>query len=314
MSRPELLRARTAAAMALAIGMAAALHAQRAPAFRAGVDLVSLSVTVTGPGGKYVSDLSAEDFTVFEDGKAQEVTLFERASTPLSVSLLIDSSGSMRNELPLAQQAASDFVGRLRPGDLAQIVDFDRRVQVLQPFTDDQEALRRAITRLRPSGSTSMYNAVYIALQQIALLATPAAGEVRRDVVVVLSDGEDTTSLVTFDSLLESARRSRGVIYTIGLGAGSQRRRVRGADPDFALRTLAQETGGRVFLARTGASLGQIYDDIADELGSQYVLGYVSSSTHAPGWRKVTVRVARPNMVARTRTGYYAGRAATPRR
>ncbi len=301
------------AAVLLAAAMAAAPAAQRSPAFRGGIDLVSLSVTVTGPGGKYVSDLTAEDFTVLEDGKPQELRFFERAQTPLAVSLLIDSSASMRGELPLAQQAAADFVARLRPGDVAQIVDFDRRVQVLQPFTSDRAALTRAIQRVRPSGSTSMYNAVYIALQELGALATPSPDQIRRDVIIVLSDGEDTTSLVSFDSLLDSAKRSRSVIYTIGLGSTGAAMRSREADPEFALRALAQETGGRLFLTRTGAALPDIYGQIADELSSQYVVGYVSSNTQPTGWRRIAVRVDRPGTQARTRTGYYAGKSALTR-
>lgn len=298
---------RMAAAALLGAVTAAVPAAQQAPAFRGGVDLVSLSVTATA-GGKYVSDLTVEDFTVLEDGRPQELRFFERAQTPLAVSLLIDSSASMRAELPLAQQAASDFVARLRPGDVAQVVDFDRRVQVLQPFTSDRAALEGAIQRVRPSGSTSMYNAVYIALQELAALPQPSPEELRRDVIIVLSDGEDTTSLVTFDSVLDSAKRSKSVIYTIGLGSTGGVMRSREADPEFALRALAQETGGRLFLTRTGAALPDIYTQIADELASQYVVGYVSSNTQPSGYRRITVRVARPGVQARTRAGYYAGK------
>jgi VWFA-related protein len=153
-----------------------------------------------------------------------------------------------------------------------------------------------------------MYNAVYIALQELAALPQPSTDEVRRDVIIVLSDGEDTTSLVTFDSVLDSAKRSKSVIYTIGLGSTGGVMRSREADPEFALRALAQETGGRLFLTRTGAALPDIYTQIADELASQYVVGYVSSNTQPSGYRRITVRVARPGVQARTRAGYYAGK------
>jgi Ca-activated chloride channel family protein len=302
-----------AAVLSLSICLGLTVTAGQRAAFRGGVDLVSLNVTVTGPGGKYVSDLSADDFTVFEDGAKQDVSFFTRADTPLAVSILLDSSGSMRAQLPLAQRAASDFVARLRPDDVAQVVDFDRSVQILQPFTADQDALERAIRRVRPSGSTSIYNAIYIALQELGSLGAPDGDQIRRDVVVVLSDGEDTSSLVTFDHVLDSAKRSQSVIYTIGLGlsGGGSRTRYRDENPEYALRVLAQETGGRLFLARNASSLSGVYHEIADELASQYVLGYVSNSTQNTGWRRIGVQVGRPSMQARTRTGYYANRQRT---
>ena len=290
----------------LCLCAAGTLAAQRSP-FRSSVDVVALTVTVTGAGGKHISGLSAEDFVVLEDGRPQAVSFFQREASPLAVSLLIDSSGSMQHELQQAQQAASDFITRLRTGDVAQVVDFDRSIQVLQPFTDDREALERAIYRMTARGSTSMYNAVYVALRELGALASPPEGQVRRDVIVVLSDGEDTSSLVTFDHLLDAAKRSQTVIYAIGLGLGSGTTRRTAVPPQVALRTLAQESGGRVFLPRDGAALSEVYQTIADELASQYVLGYTSNNTERVGWRRVAVRVAKPGAQTRTRSGYYAG-------
>jgi Ca-activated chloride channel family protein len=289
------------------IAMAVAGEARQRGTFRSGVDVVSLSVTATGPGGRYVSDLQKQDFTVLEDGRPQELTFFERATTPLAVSLLIDSSTSMMRQLPLAQQAASEFVLRLKPGDLAQVIDFDRRVQVLQGFTSDRDTLERAIRRVVARGSTSMFNAIYIALRELGALAKPPGDEIRRDVIVVLSDGEDTSSLVTFDHVLDGAKRSQSVIYSIALGLGGIPTRRDATHPEYALRTLAQETGGRLFLPKSAEELPRIYAEIADELASQYVVGYVSNSTAKPGWRTVSVRIGRPELRARARTGYYAG-------
>lgn len=296
---------RVPAALVLATCLTATITAQRTP-FRSSVDLVALTVTVTGDGGRYISGLSESDFTVIEEGKPQTISFFQKEASPLAVSLLIDSSGSMQHELPRAQEAASEFVARLRPGDLAQVVDFDRRIQVLQAFTDDREALERSIRRMAARGSTSMYNAVYVALRELGALASPPEGQIRRDVVVVLSDGEDTSSLVTFDHLLDAAKRSQTVIYAIGLGLGNTSTRRGSVPPQVALRTLAQETGGRLFLPRDSSSLSGIYQSIADELASQYVIGYTSTNDRS-GWRRVTVRVAQPGAQARTRAGYYAG-------
>jgi VWFA-related protein len=303
------MRPTVLAVLALGIVAAGAVPAQEQRGrFRGSVDLVTLSTTVTGPNGRYISDLAEDDFIVLEDGRRQEISVFERAKSPLAVSLLIDSSGSMSREMPLAQRAASEFVARLRPGDLASIVDFDRRVQVLQPFTDDRAALTGAIQRVVARGTTSMFNAIYIALRDHSALTRPAGDEIRRDVIVVLSDGDDTSSLVTHDQLLDGAKRSPSVIYAIGLGIGDPRLRRGPTPPEYALRSLSYETGGRLFLPKNADALSGIYNDIADELASQYVLGYVSANTSTrSGWRTVSVRVARPGLHARTRPGYYAG-------
>jgi Ca-activated chloride channel homolog len=297
------------AGVLLALGIVAtAVQAQAQwGTFRTSVDLVTLSVTVTGPDGRYITDLEAGDFTILEDGRKQDISIFERAKSPLAVSLLIDSSGSMIRQLPVAQRAASEFVARLRPGDVASIVDFDRRVQVLQPFTDDRVALERAIHRVVARGSTSMFNAIYIALRELSALAKPAAGEIRRDVIVVLSDGDDTSSLVTHDHVLDGAKRAQSVIYAIGLGIGDTRMRRGSTPPEYALRSLTYETGGRLFLPKSAQTLSGIYNDIADELASQYVLGYVSNNASAgSGWRTISVRMGRPDLRPRTRPGYYA--------
>jgi len=287
-------------------GALVALEARQRPAFRAGVELVSLSVTVTGSGGRYIGDLSAGDFTVLENGRPQDLVFFARASTALAVALLLDSSASMEQQLSVAQKAASDFVARLRPGDVAQIMDFDSRVQVLQPFTDDRDALERAIGSTTSGGSTSLYNALYIALRQLETLRPPEGDAIRRNVIVVLSDGEDTSSLLSFDEVLDAAKRSQSVIYTIGLGLGVEPARRTGGDAEFELRRFAQETGGRLLVAKDATNLSNVYNQIADELTSQYVLGYFSSGTQRDGWRSLSVRVGRPNLQARTRTGYYA--------
>jgi Ca-activated chloride channel family protein len=299
---------RPAVVVMLVLGVAGAVPAQgQRGTFRASVDLVTLSATVTGPNGRYISDLDAADFIVLEDGRKQDISFFERAKSPLAVSLLIDSSGSMSREMPMARHAASEFVARLRPGDLAAIVDFDRRVQVLQPFTDDRAALERAIERMVARGTTSMFNAIYIALRDHSALPKPAGDEIRRDVIVVLSDGDDTSSLVTHDQLLDGAKRSPTVIYAIGLGIGDPRTRRGPTPPEYALRSLAYETGGRLFLPKNADALSGIYNDIADELASQYVLGYVSTSTSPrSGWRALSVRVSRPGLHVRSRPGYYA--------
>ena len=294
--------------LSVALAAVVSLHAQR-PSYRSTIDLVMLNVTVTGPGGRYVADLSGDDFQVFEDGRPQEVAYFSPANVPLSVSLVLDTSSSMDEQMPLSKQAAMDFVARLRPGDVAEVVTFDSRVEVLQPMTNDRALLEAAIQRMRASGSTALYNAVYIVLRQLDKVKPQTGDDVRRKVIVVLSDGEDTSSLVTFEHLLDSVKRSQTVIYTVGLGLEEPTKITR-SDGEFGLRQLAQETGGRLFLPKRPIDLVDVYTQIANELSNQYVVGYLSSNARADGaWRRIAVRVQRPNLQARTRAGYYA---ATP--
>ena len=150
--------------LSVALVGAASLQALQRPSFRSAIDLVMLNVTVTGPGGRYVADLSADDFQILEDGRAQDVTYFSPANVPLSVSLVLDTSSSMDDEMVLSKQAAMDFIARLRPGDVAEIVSFDSRVEVLQPMTGDRTLLEAAIQRMRAGGATALYNADYIVL------------------------------------------------------------------------------------------------------------------------------------------------------
>jgi Ca-activated chloride channel family protein len=249
--------------------------------------------------------LNAQDFEIIEDGRPQELTYFAPADVPLSVSLILDTSSSMDEEMPLSKQAAKEFVARLKPRDLAQIVGFDSKVEVLQPPTSDRALLNAAIDGMRAGGATALYNAVYIVLRELSKAKPETSDDIRRHVIVVLSDGEDTSSLVTFEDLLDLAKRSQTVIYPVGLGF-EEVVRGRRSEGEFALRQLAQETGGRLFMTKSGVELPDVYTQIANELTTQYVLGYLSQGQSNGAWRRLSVRVRRPNLQARTRPGYYA--------
>src|SRR4029077_5812974 len=138
-----------------------------APSFKAGVDLVSLNVTVSDSAARYVTDLEQGDFQVFEDGVLQDVTFFNKTTLPIALALLLDTSASMEARLPIAQEAAIGFARRLRPQDLAGVMTFDSRVVILAPFTSKAPELEQAIRRTSAGGSTSMYNAIYIALKDL---------------------------------------------------------------------------------------------------------------------------------------------------
>jgi Ca-activated chloride channel family protein len=278
------------------------------PSFRSGIDVVSLNVTVADGSGRFVTNLDKDTFSVFEDGIKQQLTFFNRSNLPIALSVLLDTSASMEDKIQTAQDAAIGFVKKLRPQDFGQIIDFDSRVIIAQPFTSSIPDLEQAIRKTTAGGSTSLHNAIYISLKELKKVQARSADDVRRQAIVVLSDGEDTSSLVGFDEVLELAKRSETAIYAIGL-RGRSPDHVRGAfnEADFVLRQLSQETGGRVFFARTATELVGIYEQISDELSSQYMLGYQSRNPKRDGaWRRIVVRVTEPGATARTKQGYYA--------
>jgi Ca-activated chloride channel family protein len=281
---------------------------QDRPAFRGSVDVVTLNVTVTDGSRHFVTDLGRTDFVVLEDGRRQDLTFFQKTGLPLALALLIDTSASMEDSLPIAQEAAIGFVRELSPADVASVIDFDSRVQVGQDFTGDRSALEQAIRRTAAGGSTSLYNAVYIALKELRkTIADEPMGDPRRRAIVVLSDGEDTSSLVGFDEVLDLAARSDTAIYAIGLFGREIPGVRRSQEAPFVLRRLAQQTGGRAFFPTDAKELAGIYSEIKAELSSQYALAYESSNTRRDGqFRRIAVRVERTGVVARARPGYYA--------
>lgn len=327
MNQAPLTRTRLAALVACSIATAIIagsmpprrVEAQAAPAgqrekpkiekpqiFKAGVDVVSLNVTVVDNQNRYVTDITESEFTVFEDGTKQELTFFNRTSLPIALSLLIDTSASMENRLGMAQEAAIGFVRRLRPQDYAQVVDFDSRVEIAQNFTNQQLELERAIRATSAGGSTSLHNALYISLRELAKVKAKNLDEVRRQAIIVLSDGEDTSSLVSYEEVLDLAKRSETAIYSIGLQPKDAAQSKGFREAEFVLRQFAQETGGRAYFPSRVEDLKDVYAQIHDELSSQYAMGYASKNPRRDGgWRRIVVQVARPNVIARTKRGYY---------
>jgi Ca-activated chloride channel family protein len=305
---------RSLAVLVAFVGLTGLPHAGgQAPArqepqvFRATVDVVSLNVTVVDPQNRYVTDLDQQDFSIFEDGAKQDLIFFNRTSLPIALSLLIDTSASMENRLQIAQEAAVGFARRLRPQDLAQVVDFDSRVEITQDFTNNVANLESAIRATMAGGSTSLHNAIYISLKELAKIRVKSQDEVRRRAIVVLSDGEDTSSLVTYEEVLDLAKRSETSLYTIGLQPKDAPSSKGFREAEFVLRQLAQETGGRAFFISRVEDLKDVYGQIADELSSQYTIGYAPKNGRRDGaWRRVVVQVARPGNTARTKRGYYA--------
>jgi Ca-activated chloride channel family protein len=274
--------------------------------FRTGVEVVSLNVTVMDGENHFVTDLTQDEFQVYEDGAKQEVTFFTRSQLPIALALLLDTSASMEDKMATAQEAAVGFAQWLRPEDQAQVIDFDSRVNILQTFTSDAKALEKAIRSTSAGGSTSMYNAIYIALNEMKKVKAQTAEEIRRRAIVVLSDGEDTSSLLPFEEVLELAKRSETAIYTIGIRSREPGGLRNFREAEFVLKQLAFETGGRAFFPNSVGELPAIYTRISEELSSQYTVGYTSKNPRRDGgWRRIVVRAARPNMTPRTKQGYY---------
>ncbi len=278
-----------------------------AASFRSGVDLVSLTVTATDGSGRYVRDLEDADFEVYEDGTRQDVSFFTKLTMPLAVSLLLDTSASMEDKMGTVQTAASGFVDQMRPEDQAQLIDFDNKVTVSVPFTNTKATLERGIRLTAPGGSTALYNAIYIALNELKKVQSKAGADLRRQAIVVLSDGEDTSSLVSFEEVLEQAKRSETAIYAIGLKSKDYVETKGYNEADFVLRQLTTQTGGRAFFPEKIDELPGIYRLISEELSSQYSLGYTSKNPKRDSqWRRIVVRIVRPGVQARTKQGYYA--------
>jgi Ca-activated chloride channel family protein len=303
------MKLRSLAIVALATALASSLlSADQQPSFRSAIDVVSMSVTVTDSTNRYVTDLTEKDFEIYEDGVKQDLTLFNRTNLPVALSLLIDTSSSMEDRMTTAQDAAIGFIKKLRPTDIGEVIGFDSRAEVLQKFTNNTQELEQAIRKTVAGGSTSLNNALYISLKGLKKIPVQQEEEIRRQAIVLLSDGEDTSSLVSFDDVLDLARRSETAIYAIGLmedGSGAQSKGFREAT--YALRQLTTDTGGRAFFPSDIKSLASVYGQIYDELSSQYTIGYTSKNPRRDGaWRRIVVRVNRANVQARTKQGYFA--------
>jgi Ca-activated chloride channel family protein len=279
--------------------------------FRAGVDLVSLNVVATDGRDRFAGGLTATDFAVFEDGVPQDVSFFSASAVPIDLALVLGCSSSMIDKMRLVQEAATGFVSRVRPGDRVTIVAIKDDVKRLHPLDEDIPGALAAIKDTFARGGTALYNGIYMTLREMERLKRDD-GEVRRQAILVLSDGDDTTSLIGFEDVMDAAKRSGIVIYTITLRTEFQRllaqqNKKPAVTGEFAMRSFAQETGARAFFPSSAGELTSVYGMIENELANLYSIGYVSTNTRRDGsYRRVTVRVNQPGIRARTRNGYIA--------
>jgi Ca-activated chloride channel homolog len=284
--------------------------------FRSSVDLVALNVVVTDGDQKYVAGLNPSDFAVFEDGVQQDVSFFGASDVPIDLAILLDTSASMTGKMHLVQQAAIGFLATLRPNDRAIIVDIKDATRIMFPLGGDLDAAKQAILSTVPRGGTALYNGTYLTLKEMAK-ERRASGEVRRQAIVVLSDGDDTASLVSYDDLMDLAKQSGIAIYTITMRSkflvnqAASRGHSYFSQSEYGMKALAQETGARSFFPTEIGELAGVYASIAQELATQYAIGYSSKNPRLDGgYRRVIVRIAdKPGIRTRTRAGYTAPRA-----
>ncbi len=294
----------------------APLDGPPAAQFRTNVDMVELNVTVTDQHEHLVRGLSRDDFLVLEEGIPQQVTFFADQNVPLDLVVMVDTSSSMRYRMPLVKKAAAGFLRTLRPGDVGSVVEFNDHVNVIQPRTGDVAALLASLAGLYGAGETSLYSSIYVELQELAKRSPAEHQGVRRSAVVVLTDGADTDSALSYDDLLEVARRANVAVYPIVIGSRAMAGQPAGTAPDWnldvpdrVLYELARDSGARAFFPQRIDDLSSVYADIARELATQYSLAYeLTTRPEHPVYRHIVVRVPKlPNVRPRTRMGFYAG-------
>jgi VWFA-related protein len=296
-----------AAALVVVVSIRSGFAGADVPTFGSATEVVHLTVSVTDKSRRFVSGLGRGDFEVLEDGVPQDVVLFSHGTTPLSVALLIDGSSSMRPKLPSVRAAALDLIHSLRAEDEMEIVQFAQVTRVLQEPTTNRAFLSSAVDRIAAEGATSLYDALYVQIKETPRLAAPGEAPIRR-AIVVLTDGEDTKSLMTDDQVVELARRADVNVYPIRVSARTE------GDPDpqsgrtrHFMTALAGLTGGEPYFPLTAEDLRPIYNRIGDELRSQYNLGYVPrNGAQDRRWRRVTVLpLGHQGLQVRHKAGYF---------
>lgn len=291
------------------------------PTFKVDVNVVNLYFNVKDKHGALVPDVKREDLQVLEDGKAEKIKYFNVSSEqPLTLGILIDCSGSQQMVLPMTQQIASQFVKEvIRPKDEAFVISFDIQVELLQDFTNDTPRLQRALhkTRINTGGGsygvpgigqgpvpvhdpkgTLLYDAIYLAADE------KMKQEVGRKALIILTDGEDQGSRTRIREAIEAAQKSDAIVYVIY----EVDRGMFGGGGKGEMRKIAEETGGRVVdVGDNEKKLKEAFDQISNELRSQYYIGYTPSNQKRDGtYRKVEVKPVNKDLKIQARKGYYA--------
>ena len=292
------LRYFTVFALACGLSAAAAASAQQAT-FRSATRIVSLFATVADAEGRLVPDLTKDDFEVLDNDKPQPLVTFDNSLQPITVVVMLDTSVSMTGTLPLVRAAAEQFLIRLLPEDRARIGAFNDKIQMSSRFTNRRDELVSELGNLDYGNQTRLWDAAAVSLDELK-------GIEGRRVLLVFTDGDDSASKVGFGTVMDRARAEEVMVYAIGLENiyfnGPQRVRT---TPDGRLRRIADETGGGYFELTKASELGPTFTRVAQELHSQYVMGFappvLDGKVH-----KLTLKVKQPGMTARARRSYVA--------
>ncbi|MCH6554674.1 MAG: VWA domain-containing protein [Candidatus Acidiferrales bacterium] len=291
---------------------------QQAPPIRVEVDLVNIVFSVTNRRGRHTIGLGPDDFTVFENGEKQEIKYFSsETNLPLRIGMLIDTSNSVRPRFQFEQEAAVDFLHTvLRPKtDQAFVIGFDAEPVMIQDLTDDPIDLAEAIRSLRAGGGTSLYDAVYLAAK---MKMANGSGDNFRKMLIVLSDGDDTSSYVSREEALEMARRHDVTIFTVSTSAppiqysGKSMElqnpcSVMGGQGDKTLRRFAKATGGISYCPFNTIDVGRSFQRISTELRNQYTIAYTPTNRVRDGsFRRIEIKTRRKKLNVHHRPGYYA--------
>jgi Ca-activated chloride channel family protein len=269
---------------------------------RVNVDLINVSFSVTDRTGRFVPGLKQDDFTIEEDGSKQEITRFSHENElPLTIGLLIDKSPSVGRVFGDEKAMAISFLDTgLRPGDLAMVISFDRTVTLDEDFTDNKQALRRAINGVTIGNGTSINDAIFLACDE------QLKKQSGRKAIILISDGQDTASKLRLNQALIAAHQSDAVVYSISNRIGGFFNTRGSGDPE-TLKRLSLETGGTVFFVSGRSDLSEVFGQIGDELRSQYTLAYVSSNGARDGrFHKIRIIPKDPAFRVKARQGYYA--------
>ena len=281
--------------------------------------LVEVPVVVAEPGGRYVTGLTAADFTIFENGERQSVDFFAETEQPINVALVLDTSGSTRDRLERIKEAALAFVGQLRPRDRVAVVAFEDEVRVLLPLTADRDRLRAALRGLEPGTFTQVYEAVHAVAEDVL------SGVEGRKAAIVFTDGVDTASYTSVEASLAEVSRQQIIVYPIRYNTRPDveaRIEERGGDVEAAraslgeayrvadayLHDLASRSGGVVRSADRIEDIDAAFAAIAAELRHQYLIGYYPPRAGDAVDRRITVTVSRPGVVVRSRERYRPAR------
>jgi len=303
-------------------GVRAVPAAQNQPVFRARADLVTITATVTNPRGERVTGLSKEDFTVLEEGTPQEIAVFSSdEETPVSLALVVDTSGSMEDKLDDVEDALEHLIDRARPDDQIVLIRFSSDTETVGEYTGrDRRAFESALGRLDAQGGTALFDAV------IAGVAALAEARHRKRTIILVTDGNDTASHASRRDARDAARGAELVLYALGIGHRGGRSFGHGSFGQGdrvdigTLRDMAEPTGGRAFMLddahRGGVDLiDQAVMDIGTELRQQYSLGYYPRNPGKEGdFRRIRVTVRDPAMKVRAREGYRIAAEGSPNR